>query len=114
MRRQLYTKNAGQHPVFCRGPSLGFDWGGAGQPRDDAVYNLPSTDAIYQRFGGVSGSAYVVAGVSMTVVERTKYRARSDPHRCWRTVGLQCRLSEVHHSADLEPLLIFGLPGFMS
>ncbi|MCD2180143.1 DUF1134 domain-containing protein [Rhizobium sp. C1] len=66
---QLYTKNAGQHPVFWQGPSLGFDWGGQGSRVMMLVYNLPSTDAIYQRFGGVSGSAYVVAGVSMTVVE---------------------------------------------
>lgn len=66
---QLYTKNAGQHPVFWQGPSLGFDWGGQGSRVMMLVYNLPSTDAVYQRFGGVSGSAYVVAGVSMTVVE---------------------------------------------
>lgn len=66
---QLYTKNAGQHPAFWQGPSLGFDWGGQGSRVMMLVYNLPSTDALYQRFGGVSGSAYVVAGVSMTVVE---------------------------------------------
>jgi hypothetical protein len=66
---KLYTKNAGQHPTFWQGPSLGFDWGGQGSRVMMLVYNLPSTDAIYQRFGGVSGSAYVVAGVSMTVVE---------------------------------------------
>jgi hypothetical protein len=32
------------------------------------VYNLPATDAIYQRFGGVEGSAYVVGGLGMTVL----------------------------------------------
>lgn len=65
---QLYTKNAGQHPAFWQGPSLGFDWGGEGSRVMILVYNLPSTGALYQRFGGVRGSAYVVAGVSMTVV----------------------------------------------
>ena len=34
------------------------------------VYNLPSVEAVYGRFGGVSGSAYVVAGLGMTVLKR--------------------------------------------
>jgi hypothetical protein len=32
------------------------------------VYNLPSTDALHDRFAGVAGSAYLVAGVGMTVL----------------------------------------------
>jgi hypothetical protein len=32
------------------------------------VYSLPATDAIYQRFAGVQGSAYVVGGLGMTVL----------------------------------------------
>jgi hypothetical protein len=34
------------------------------------VYNLPSVDAVYDRFLGVAGSAYVVAGFGMTVLGR--------------------------------------------
>nr|WP_245269618.1 EipA family protein [Allorhizobium undicola] len=65
----LYTKNAGQHPVFWQGPSLGLDYGGNGTRSMMLVYNLPSVNALYTRFGGVSGSAYVVAGVGMTVLK---------------------------------------------
>jgi hypothetical protein len=65
---QLYTKNVGQHTVFWQGPSLGLDWGGQGSRAMMLVYNLPSVPALYKRFGGVSGSAYVVAGVGMTVL----------------------------------------------
>lgn len=65
---QLYTKNAGQHPAYWQGPSLGFDWGGEGSRVMMLVYDLPAVGDLYQRFGGVSGSAYVVAGASMTVV----------------------------------------------
>ncbi|MDQ0457114.1 DUF1134 domain-containing protein [Rhizobium paknamense] len=65
----LYTKNAGQHPVFWQGPSLGLDYGGNGSRTMMLVYNLPSVDRLYTRFGGVSGSAYVVAGVGMTVLK---------------------------------------------
>ncbi len=34
------------------------------------VYNLPSVEAMYDRFVGVNGSAYVVAGIGMTVLGR--------------------------------------------
>jgi len=65
---ELHTKNVGQHPVFWQGPSLGLDWGGQGSRAMMLVYNLPSVPSLYKRFGGVSGSAYVVAGVGMTVL----------------------------------------------
>ena len=66
----LYTKNAGQHSTFWQGPSIGFDYGGEGSRTMMLVYNLPSVEGIYGRFGGVSGSAYVVAGLGMTVMRR--------------------------------------------
>jgi len=66
---ELYTKNVGQHPMFWQGPSLGLDYGGQGSRAMMLVYNLPSVNDIYMRYGGVSGSAYVVAGVGMTVLE---------------------------------------------
>ncbi|OJU05894.1 MAG: hypothetical protein BGN83_14665 [Rhizobium sp. 63-7] len=65
---ELYTKNAGQHPVFWQGPSLGIDYGGQGSRAMMLVYNLSSIEDLYKRFGGVSGSAFVVAGVGMTVL----------------------------------------------
>lgn len=65
---ELYTKNAGQHPVFWQGPSLGIDYGGQGSRAMMLVYDLPAIEALYARFGGVSGSAFVVAGVGMTVM----------------------------------------------
>ncbi len=63
----LNTKNAGQHSVFWQGPSLGLDWGGQGSRTMMLVYNLPDVNALYERFGGVSGSAYVLAGLGMQV-----------------------------------------------
>lgn len=66
---QLNTKNAGQHEVFWQGPSLGIDYGGQGTRVMMLVYDLPSIDSLYERFGGVSGSAFVVAGVGMTVLK---------------------------------------------
>ncbi len=67
----LYTKNAGQHPVFWQGPSLGLDYGGQGTRAMMLVYNLPSVNSLYRRYGGVSGSAFIVAGVGMTVLKNS-------------------------------------------
>ena len=64
----LFTKNAGDLAVYWQGPSLGWDFGGDGARTMMLVYNLPATGAVYQRFGGVAGSAYFVGGLGMTVL----------------------------------------------
>jgi hypothetical protein len=66
---KLYTKNAGDRRVFWEGPSVGFDYGGEGARTMMLVYNLPATDAIYQRFAGIDGSAYFIGGFGMTALE---------------------------------------------
>jgi hypothetical protein len=64
----LYTKNAGDHKLYWQGPSLGWDYGADGNRTMMLVYNLPSVDAIYRRFFGVSGSAFLVGGVGVTAL----------------------------------------------
>jgi hypothetical protein len=64
----LYTKNAGDLRVYWQGPSVGFDWGGDGARTMMLVYNLPSTEAVYQRFAGLDGSAYFIGGFGMTAL----------------------------------------------
>ena len=66
---QLFTKNAGEHPVYWQGPSVGFDYGGQGSRVMMLVYDLHSIEQVYGRFGGLSGQAYLVAGVGMTVMQ---------------------------------------------
>lgn len=61
----LYTKDAGEHKVFWQGPSVGYDLGAEGSKVMTLVYNLRDTADIYNRFGGVEGSAYLVGGVSV-------------------------------------------------
>ncbi len=62
---RLYTKDAGEHPVYWQGPSLGYDFGADGSKTMVLVYNLRDPSEIYERFGGVQGSAYLVGGVSV-------------------------------------------------
>jgi hypothetical protein len=64
----LYTKNAGDLKVYWQGPSIGFDAGGEGARTMMLVYNLPTTSAIYERFGGIDGSAYFIGGFGMTAL----------------------------------------------
>jgi hypothetical protein len=64
----LYTKNAGDLRVFWEGPSVGFDAGADGARTMMLVYNLPRTQAIFDRFGGINGSAYFIGGFGMTAL----------------------------------------------
>lgn len=69
MARPAQYQNAGEHPLYWQGPSLGFDYGGQGTRVMMLVYNLANTEAIYTRFGGISGQAFVIAGVGMTALK---------------------------------------------
>jgi hypothetical protein len=65
----MFTRNRGEHAVFWQGPSIGFDVGGDGSKVMMLVYNLSSVDAVFERYPGVDGSAYVIGGLGMTVMK---------------------------------------------
>jgi len=64
----LYTRNAGDRRIFWQGPSIGFDVGGEGARVMMLVYNLPALETLYNRYVGISGSAYFIGGFGMTAV----------------------------------------------
>jgi hypothetical protein len=53
--------------VYWQGPSLGWDFGGDGARTMMLVYRLPATTAIYERFGGISGSSPASSPTPRTV-----------------------------------------------
>jgi hypothetical protein len=65
---KMYTRNAGDQPVYWQGPSIGFDAGADGDRTMMLVYNLPTVDAIFRRFGGIDGSAYFIGGFGFTAL----------------------------------------------
>lgn len=65
---KVYTRNAGDMRVYWQGPSIGFDAGADGARTMMLVYNLPSTQSIYRRYGGVDGAAYFVGGFGFTAL----------------------------------------------
>ena len=61
----LTMKNGIREKVYWRGPSVGFDTGGNASRVFVLVYNLHDQDQLFQRFPGVEGSAYLVAGMGV-------------------------------------------------
>lgn len=62
----LYTRAGRGHRIYWQGPSLGLDVGGEGARQMMLVYNLPATEALYQRFLELDGSAYFIAGFGLS------------------------------------------------
>lgn len=58
----LVLRNGERKKVYWQGPSVGFDAGGNGSKVFTLVYDLNDPERLYQRFPGVDGSAYFVAG----------------------------------------------------
>ncbi len=99
----LYMKRRPPLQVYWRGPTAGFDFGGNASRVFTLCYNLQYPDAIFQRFPGVEGSLYVVAGIGIN------YQSASDivlaPMRTG--VGLRAGASVGYlaysRSAHIEP-----------
>ncbi|MBO9707807.1 MAG: DUF1134 domain-containing protein [Caulobacter sp.] len=64
-RGLLYMKARETQEVFWQGPSVGWDWGGNASRVFTLCYNLQYPDAIFRRFPGVEGSAYLVGGLGV-------------------------------------------------
>ncbi len=73
----LYTKLESARQVYWQGPSIGWDLGGDGNRTMMLVYNVPNTLAVYRRYAGVNGSAYLVGGLGMTVLANTEIPDRT-------------------------------------
>jgi hypothetical protein len=61
----LYMKGEETSTVYWQGPSAGWDWGGNASRVFTLCYNLQYPDAIYRRFPGVEGAAYLIGGIGV-------------------------------------------------
>ena len=65
-RGALHMKDlSASQAVFWQGISIGWDVGGNASRVFTLVYGLYAPDAIYRRYPGVEGSAYLVGGVGV-------------------------------------------------
>jgi hypothetical protein len=61
----LYLKHRAPREVYWQGPSVGFDWGGNAARAFTLCYDLETEEQLFQRFPGVEGSGYLVAGLGV-------------------------------------------------
>ena len=63
-------KGSQAKPIYWRGPSFGWDFGGNAAKVFTLVYNVQSDKQLFQRFPGVDGSFYFIAGVGINYQRR--------------------------------------------
>jgi hypothetical protein len=61
----LIRKNYPPLKVYWQGPSVGFDLGGNASKNFTLIYNLRSEDRLFQKFPGIEGSYYFIAGIGV-------------------------------------------------
>ncbi len=61
----LWMKDGRSQKVYWQGPSVGFDGGADVSKVFTLVYGLDDPNYIFQRYPGVDGSAYLVAGMAI-------------------------------------------------
>ena len=84
-------------PVTCacsgKDRASGLTSGADGARTMMLVYSLPQTGAIFNRFGGINGSAYLVGGFGMTALTGNTYRCGANPLRDRSATWSQSRLA---------------------
>jgi hypothetical protein len=61
----LIRKGRPPMKVYWQGPSIGFDVGANASKCFTLVYNLRRADRLFQKFPGVEGSYYFIAGIGV-------------------------------------------------
>ena len=103
---KMYTRNAGDQPIYWQGPSIGFDAGADGDRTMMLVYNLPAIDAVFRRFGGIDGSAYFIGGFGFTALNSDNIVVVPIRTGVGARLGVKRELPEIHPASDLESVLI--------
>lgn len=86
-RGRLRLKNrGGTTRVYWQGPTIGLDTGGNAAKVFTLCYNLMTPEQIFERYGGVEGSAYFVGGVGVN------YQRRDDVTLAPMRLGVGLRL----------------------
>ena len=65
-------KSGGSRKVYWQGPSIGWDIGGNVSKVFVLIYKLGDTEELFQRYPGVEGSFYLVAGVGVNYQQSGK------------------------------------------
>lgn len=69
---RLHRKAGQSRKVYWQGPSIGFDFGGNASKVFVLIYHLTDGDSLFQRFPGVDGSLYFIAGFGVNYQQTGK------------------------------------------
>ena len=69
-RGEMVMHDGETMPIFWRGPTAGWDFGGNATKTFTLIYNLNNTDDIFRRYPGVDGSAFFIAGLGVNYQRR--------------------------------------------
>ena len=62
-----FRRRPGPTHVYWQGPSVGFDVGANASKSFTLVYDLRATEDLFQRYPGVEGTYYFIAGIGVNV-----------------------------------------------
>ncbi len=105
---KMYTRNAGNRPVYWQGPSVGFDAGGDGDRTMMLVYNLPAVELGLPPVWRPRRIGLFHRRFRLHRAQLRQHCRGSDPYRCWRQARSQCELFEIHRPGDLESVLAYS------
>ncbi len=69
---ELETKSGVKRTIYWQGPSIGLDFGANASKVFTLIYHLDRVEDLYQRYPGIDGSFYVVAGVGVNYQQSGK------------------------------------------
>ena len=91
-------KSSSARPIFWRGPSLGWDIGGNAAKVFTLVYNVKTDEQLFQRFPGLDGSFYFIAGFGVNYQQREQIILA--PIRAGIGFRAGANLGYLHYSKD--------------
>ena len=102
---KMYTRNAGEQPHLLAGPVARLRRRRRRRPHDDAGLQPARVGAIFQRFGGVDGSAYFVGGFGFTALAANNIVVVPIRSGVGARLGVNLGYLKFTPQLDLEPLL---------
>lgn len=89
--------------VYWQGPSVGFDFGANASKAFMLVYNLGNTGRLYQRFPGVDGSFYFVAGIGVNYLRSGNITIAPMRTGVGLRAGVNAGYIQFTHSQSINP-----------
>jgi len=99
----LIRKHAPPERVYWQGPSVGFDLGGNASKAFVLIYNLGPSDRLFQKFPGVEGSYYFIAGIGVNYLRASNITLAPMRTGVGLRAGVNAGYLTFTHDATINP-----------